>query len=74
MADALTADDQVSRAGRFVPSDSLQMAAEKYLRPRSIEVAACGSQPSASASRHPVRIIFRATIANTGDNPLICKY
>ena len=32
MADALTADDQVSRAGRCRPSDILQVAAEFYLR------------------------------------------
>ena len=74
MAGALTADIQVSRAGRCRPSTFLQVAAEFYLRPRPIEVAASGPQPSASASRHPVRIIFRATIANTMDNPLICKY
>ena len=33
-----------------------------------------GCGPSRPASRHPVRVIFRATIANTMDNPLICKY
>jgi len=72
-ADASASDIPVPRAGRCVPSGSLQMAAEKYLRPRPIEVAASGPEPSASASRHPVRIIFLATIANTRDNPLICR-
>ena len=34
-------------------------------------ILGCG--PSRPASRHPVRVIFSASIANTRDNPLICK-
>ena len=33
-----------------------------------------GCGPSRPASRHPVRVIFWAILANTRDNPLICKY
>ena len=51
MADALSADILLSRAVICVSSTILQMAAEKYLRPRPIEVAASGPHTSASAFR-----------------------
>ncbi len=50
-ADALTSDDQVSRAVICVPSTILQVAAEFYFRPRPIEVAASGPHREPSGSR-----------------------
>ena len=47
----------ISRAVPCVPSTFLQVAAEFYLRPRPIEVAASGPGSSAYASRHPVDYI-----------------
>ena len=40
--------------------------------PRPGLILGCG--PSRPASRHPVRVIFWAILANTRDNPLICKH